>query len=130
MSVRSEVERDMAVELGCTPALLDRLPDEFLGPHWELMKRAQFGETLIPRMYRDLIGLAAAAANRCEYGIVLHTALARLDGAGEAELAETLHYAGLVSGWGVMLAGLRVDHQQIQTEASRIAAHLSTERSI
>lgn len=107
----------------------DRMPDELVGSEWELMKRAQFGETLIPRKYKDLIGLAAAAVSHCRHGILLHTEAARLDGASEAEIAEALHYAGLVSGWGVMLDGLTIDHDEFAAEVRRTVAHLSAEGS-
>jgi AhpD family alkylhydroperoxidase len=117
----------MTETIGGRPALFDRIPDEFVGPEWDLMKRAAFGETLIPRKYKDLIGLAVAAVTHCRYGILFHTEGARLAGASEAEIAEALHHAGLVSGWGVMLDGLAVSYDDFESEVRRTVAHLSAE---
>lgn len=125
---REDVERDMTETLGGRPALFDRIPDELVGSEWELMKRTQFAETLIPSKWKALIGLAAAAAGHSRHGIVYHTEAARLEGASEAEMAEALHYAGLTAGWGVMLDGLSIGPEEFKDEVRRTVAFLATER--
>lgn len=126
---RHELEREMTATVGAVPALFDRLPDEFLAAQWELMKRAQLGETLIPHKYKDLIGLAVSAVSRCRFGVQFHTEAARFDGAREAEIAEALHYAGLVSGWGAMLTGLTISQDEYAAEVRRTVEHLQKEGS-
>jgi AhpD family alkylhydroperoxidase len=122
---RRDVEEEMRETLGEVLGAFDRIPDEFLGPEWELMKRVQLGETLIPNKYKELIGLAIAAALRCRYGVLLHTEAARLHGASDAEVAEALHYAKLESGWSVHLAGLQVDYGDFAREVERTMAFLA-----
>src|SRR5947209_13769098 len=93
---RDGVQQEMRDLLGRVPCTFDRIPDEFVDSEWDLMKRMQFGETLIPNRYKELIGVAVAAVTRCPYATRLHTEVARLHGATEAEVAEAVHYAALV----------------------------------
>ena len=89
------------------------------------MKRVQLGETLIPKKYKELIGLGIAAVLHCRYGVRLHTEAARLHGASDAEVAEALHYAKLESGWSVHMAGLEVDYGHFAQEVERMMAFLA-----
>lgn len=122
---RADVEGDVQLTLGTALAPLDRVPDEFLAAEWELVKGLHFGETIIPNRYKELIGLAVAAASRCPYGVVLHTEGARLHGASEAEIAEAVHYAKLVVGWSIHLGGLQVDQQEFVRQVRRATAFLA-----
>jgi AhpD family alkylhydroperoxidase len=122
---REAVEDEMRETVGTVLTAFDRIPDEFVGSEWELMKRVQLGETLIPNRYKELIGLAIAAVTRCRYGVLLHTEAARLHGASDAEVAEALHYAKLESGWSVHLAGLQVDYADFAREVERTMAFLA-----
>src|SRR5438132_10139338 len=96
---REDVHQEMKEILGAVLVSFDPIPDEFVDSEWDLVKRVQFGQTLVPNKYKELIGLAVAAVSRCRYGILLHTEAARLYGATSAEVAETVHYAKLVAGW-------------------------------
>jgi AhpD family alkylhydroperoxidase len=122
---RAAVEREMEEMLGTALSVLDRVPDELVEAEWDLIKRAQFGETLIPTRYKELIGVAVAAVMRCPYGARLHTELARLQGATDAEVAEAVRYAGLVSGWSMQMAGLQLDPADFAVEVDRTVAHLA-----
>jgi AhpD family alkylhydroperoxidase len=121
---RTEVDREMREILGTVLASFDRIPDEFIDSEWDLLKRAQFGETLIPNKYKELIGLSVAAVSRCRYGTLLHSEAARLHGATDGELAEAVHYAKLVSGWSVSLNGLGPDYGVFADQVERIVAFM------
>ena len=121
---REDVDGEMRETLGTVLVAFNRIPDELVGPEWDLMKRLQLGETLIPGKYKELIGLAVAAVSRCPYGILLHTEGARLRGASDAEIAEAVHYAKHESGWSVHLAGVQVDYDEFAREVERTAAFL------
>lgn len=122
---RVEVTQEMREILGTVLASFDRIPDEFVDSEWDLVKRVEFGETLIPNKYKELIGLAVAAVSRCRYGTLLHAEAARLHGATDAELAEAVHYARLVSGWSVDLNGLQVDYGVFADQVERMVAFLA-----
>ncbi|MGH8974758.1 MAG: carboxymuconolactone decarboxylase family protein [Acidimicrobiia bacterium] len=121
---REDVHREMKETLGTVLFSFDWIPDELVDSEWDLVKRLQFGETLIPHKYKELIGLAVAAVSRCRYGTLLHAEAARLHGATEAELAEAVHYAKLVSGWSIELNGLQVDQEEFAHQVDGVVAFL------
>lgn len=123
---REDVQREMREILGTVLTSFDRLPDEFVDSEWDILKRLHFGETLIPDKYKQLIGLAVAAVSRSRFGAFLHTETARLRGATDAELAETVHYAKLMSGWSVYLDGLQVEYDDFGHEVERTIAFLAS----
>jgi AhpD family alkylhydroperoxidase len=122
---REEVHEEMRRMLGTVLTSFDRIPDEFVDSEWDILKRLHFGETLIPNKYKQLIGLAAAAVSRSSYGILLHTEAGRLYGASEAELAETVHYAKLMSGWSIYLDGLQMDHDDYGRQVERTVGFIA-----
>jgi AhpD family alkylhydroperoxidase len=123
---REDVHREMREILGTVLTSFDRLPDEFVDSEWDVLKRLHFGETLIPNKHKQLIGLAVAAVSRSRYGTFLHTEAARLYGATEAEMAETVHYAKLMSGWSIYLDGLQVDYDDFAQQVERTVAFLAS----
>jgi len=122
---RDVVEAEMRQLLGSVPSFFERIPDELLPAEWDLTKRLQLGETLIPNRYKDLIAMAVAAAIRCPYGMVIHRELARIHGVTEAEVAEAVHLTRVVSGLGVHLAGLEIGVEAFADEMRRMAAHMA-----
>lgn len=109
---------------GTVISFVDQIPDEFIDSEWDLMKRAQFGETLIPNKYKELIGLAVAAVTRCRYCTLFHTEAAKLFGATDAEIEEAVHYTKIVSGWSVYINGLQVDYDDFAREVAQVVAHV------
>ena len=124
------VEQEMKAVLGRTPAVLDRVPDELLDADWRLLRRAFVDGSLIPSRYQALIGVAVAAAIRCPYATRLHTELARVHGASEAEVAEAVHHAALVTGWSTRLHGFSSDAGAFESEVAEVAAHIAGQRVV
>ncbi len=122
--------QEMQEMLGTVPSAFDRIPDEFIDSEWDLMKRVQYGETLIPNRYKELIGVAVAAVTRCPYGTRLHAELARLHGATEAEVAEAVHYAALVSGWGTQMTALAPDLDGFNAEVDQTVRYLAMSQGL
>lgn len=129
MPRRDQVEAEMREVLGGVPAIFECVPDELLRAQWDLTRRLQFGETLIPNRYKELIGVAVAAATRSPYGILLHRELAAAHGATEAEIAEAVQLASLGSGLSVQHSGLEIDRDAYATEVHRTAAHIAGNNS-
>ncbi|HEX3541491.1 MAG TPA: carboxymuconolactone decarboxylase family protein [Acidimicrobiales bacterium] len=121
---RSDVHQEMKEMFGTVISFVDQIPDEFIDSEWDLMKRAQFGETLIPNKYKELIGLAVAAVTRCRYCTLFHTEAAKLFGATDAEIEEAVHYTKIVSGWSVYINGLQVDYDDFAREVAQVVAHV------
>lgn len=118
---REDVHLEMKEMFGEVISFVDRIPDEFIDSEWDLIKRVQFGETLIPNKYKELIGLSVSAVTRCRYCVLFHTETAKLFGASEGEIEEAVHYTKLVQGWSIYLNGLAIDFDEFADEVQRVA---------
>jgi AhpD family alkylhydroperoxidase len=126
---REMLEREIKETLGTVPAVLDWVPDEILEAEWRLLRRSFVDESLIPPRYRALMGVAVAAALRCPSSIRMHTALARAQGASEAELAEAVHHAAFVAGWSTRVSGFELGAAVLEAEVTQIIDHTTGGRS-
>ena len=122
---REAVYAEMEKILGRVPSFFKALPDDTIEAEWELFKRFELGESSIPPKYRELIGLAVAAAQSCWYCSNFHTALARFHGASDAEVQEAAHIAKFTVGWSTYLNGTLFDRDQFLRELGEIGQHLS-----
>jgi AhpD family alkylhydroperoxidase len=94
-----EVEADIKETLGLVPHFFSRIPDSLLEPEWEIFKRMELGETLIPNKYKELMGVALHAETKCYYCTLFHTEAAKVFGATDEETQEAVHYAKTSLGW-------------------------------
>jgi len=122
---RETVQAEMRDMFGTVISFVNEIPDAFIDSEWDLIKRLQFAETLIPNKYKELIGLGVSAVTRCRYCALLHTEAAKLFGATDAEIEEAVHYTKLVSGWSVYINGLQVDYEQFSDEVRRIVGYVT-----
>lgn len=90
---RAEVEADIKETLGLVPHFFSAIPDELLAPEWQIFKRMELGQTLIPNKYKELIGVGLHAETKCHYCTLFHTEAAKLFGATDEEIQEAVHYA-------------------------------------
>ncbi len=121
---REDVHLEMKDMFGTVISFVDQIPDEFIDSEWDLMKRVQFGETLIPNKYKELMGLVVSAVTRCRYCALFHTEAARLNGATDAEIEEALHYTKLVQGWSIYINGLQIDYEEFADEVRGVVEHV------
>ena len=121
---RTDVHREMKETFGEVIGFIDLIPDEYIDSEWDLIKRVQFGETLIPNKYKELIGLSVSAATRCRYCVVFHTEAAKLFGATDAEVEEAMHYTKLVLGWSTYINGMQVDYDEFKAQVGRVVEHV------
>lgn len=122
---RSEVEQEIRETLGLVPSFFNAIPNDLLDFEWELFKRVQLSETLIPNKYKELIGVAVHAETKCRYCTLFHTEAARMFGATDAEIQEAVHYAKTSLGWSAYLNGMQVDYDQFAEELYRIKDYLA-----
>jgi AhpD family alkylhydroperoxidase len=113
---RQEVYREIEETLGVVPTMFKLLPDSSLELEWQLFKRVQMEEGPIPNKYRELIGVAIAAATKCRYCAFFHTEMAKLNGATEEEIEDAVHFAKSSAGWSTYVNGLQVDYEQFKSE--------------
>ncbi len=83
MATSAEVLQDVEKTLGIVPTFIRELEYDpvALEHSWELVKKFVLGESLIPAKYRELIGIAVAAALHCRFCVTFHSTVARLFGA-------------------------------------------------
>ncbi|MDX1612849.1 MAG: carboxymuconolactone decarboxylase family protein [Candidatus Promineifilaceae bacterium] len=122
---REAVESEIREMMGIVPSFFDRIPDNLLDAEWQLFKQLQFGDTLIPHKYKELLMLAVHAETRCEYCTLFHTEAAKLYGATEEEIQEAIHLAKFSIGWSAYLNGTREDYDRFAAEVEQIGAYLS-----
>ena len=120
---RQEVYREIEETLGVVPTMFKLLPDSSLELEWQLFKRVQMEEGPIPNKYRELIGVAIAAATKCRYCAFFHTEMAKLNGATEEEIEDAVHFAKSSAGWSTYINGLQVDYEQFTREVLQVVEH-------
>lgn len=121
---RSDVEQEIRGTLGIVPSFFEEIPDQVLDEEWQLFKRWELEETVIPSKYKELLMLAVHAETRCNYCTLFHTELAKMFGATNEEIQEAVHLAKHTVGWSVYLNGMRTDYEQFESELHEVGAYL------
>lgn len=117
---RQEVYHEIEQAMGLVPEQFKLMPEEALGPNWELFKRYQLSDqTQIPPKYKQLIGLAVAGAIHCQYCTLFHSEAAKLMGATDAEVEEAAQLAKETAAWSTYLNTLRLDFERFKDELRR-----------
>jgi AhpD family alkylhydroperoxidase len=121
--------RDIAATLGSVPTFFKLFPEEGIDGAWAEFKTVQLNpKTALSGKEKELIGLAVAAQIPCTYCIYFHTAAARLNGASEAEVRETVAMAAITRHWSTVLNGMQVDLSNFRQETDTVL-HLAAERA-
>jgi len=121
---REDVYKEIEGMFGLVPSFFKEVPDSSLELEWKLFKRVQFDEGPIPNKYRELIGVAIAAATKCKYCALYHTEVAKLNGATDAEIEDAVHYAKSSAGWSTYINGLQVEYETFRDEVLRACEHV------
>jgi len=127
---REQIYQEIEEMLGLVPSFFKSMPDSSLQLEWELFKRIEFEEGLIPHKYRELIGLAIAGATKCPYCAFFHSEAARLFGASEEEIEEAMHYAKTTSGMSTYINGLQLDLEQFKDEVMQMCEHVHANQPV
>src|SRR6266568_1137819 len=123
---RASVEADIKETLGLVPHFFSAIPDELLAPEWQIFKRIELGQTLIPNKYKELIGVGLHAETKCHYCTLFHTEAAKLFGATDEEIQEAVHYAKTSLGWSAYINGMQEDYDGFAAELAQIGQYLQS----
>lgn len=124
---RTEVFAEITETLGQVPGFFQEMPEDTLESEWTLFKRAVLrDDTHIPPKYRELIGIAVAAARHCWYCTQFHTGVAAMNGATEDEIREATLLAKFGAGWSTYFNGTNYDKDQFMKELQEVGAYLSS----
>jgi len=121
---RELVYKEIRRMLGEVPSFFQKVPDSSLQWEWELFKRVQFEEGPIPNKYRELLGIAVAAARGCDYCVYFHTEVAKLHGATPEEIEDAVHFAKSSVGWSTYVHGMQIPLEDFKGEVDRACEHV------
>ena len=125
-----EAYRDIQKTFGTIPDFFRRFPYSAVAGAWMEMKYVQLNpSTAIPPKIKELIGLAVASQIPCRYCVYFHIQAARLYGASEAEIQETLAVAAISRHWSVVWTGARIDHKLFQREVRQLVVNMQNQRA-
>lgn len=127
--VTQETADEIESTLGLVPSFLEELPPPSGDQLWGIMRDLQLSdETEIPPKYKELIGLAAAAATNCRYCTLFHTEAAKLHGATPEEIAEANNLAGMTTSFSTFLHGQQTDLNTFRKETEAIVRHIQSQQ--
>lgn len=121
---KEETYREIEDVFGLVPSMFKAVPEKTLDLEWQLFKKVQLEDGEIPAKYRELIGVAIAAATKCRYCEAFHTEIAKLNGATDAEVEEALHFAKQTTGWSTYINGLQLDFDEFKAELKAAVEHV------
>jgi AhpD family alkylhydroperoxidase len=124
---RGEIEADIKQTLGLVPHFMQSMPTELLAPEWEIFKKLELGETLIPNKYKELIGVGLHAETKCRYCSLFHAEAAKLFGATDEEIQEAVHYAKASLGWSAYINGMQEDYDQFAAELAQVTDYVKSQ---
>ncbi|MBZ9739523.1 carboxymuconolactone decarboxylase family protein [Mesorhizobium sp. CO1-1-4] len=115
--------KDIEATLGSVPDMFKALPDVAIAGAWAEIKGVQLNpKTALDGKTKELMGLAVAAQIPCQYCIYFHTEAARLNGASDEEIKETIAMAGIVRHWSTILNGSQVDFATFKKQTDDVFA--------
>lgn len=118
-----QVYKEMKDTFGFVPTFFKSVPEDVIVSEWQLYKRIELEEGIIPGKYRQLMGVAIAAATKCRYCVFFHTQMAVLNGATIAEIDEALLFAKSTTGWSTYINGLGLDFEEFKKEVLTAVDH-------
>lgn len=127
---RDEIFNEMKQKLGIVPTFFKSISEPVLELEWNLFKKTELEEGLIPGKYKELIGLGIAAATRCRYCTIFHTEAAKLKGATDAEIEEAVYLAKMTAGWSSYVNGKQIDIDLFKKEVKAIVDHVRAKQAV
>jgi AhpD family alkylhydroperoxidase len=123
---RSEMEKTF----GSMPGFFQAVPKDVMTQMWPIMKKYIFGQSSIPPKYREMIGLAVAAALKCPYCETFHRGAAQMNGATEEELAEVGVLVGQTSFWSSILHTQNYDMNTFMKEFQAMGEYAAKQQQV
>ena len=121
---RGQILEEIRNQLGIVPEEFNQLPDDVLEHEWALFKIIQHRNEVIPRKYRQLIGLAVSAAIGNRMWSFAHREMAKAFGASDEEIIDTLLVAKNNTGWSTFGVGAGMEYEKYRDEIRQEVGHL------
>jgi AhpD family alkylhydroperoxidase len=113
--------RDIERTLGVLPGFFKAFPESGIAGAWSEFKSLQLNPgTSLDNKTKQLIGLAVSAQIPCQYCIYFHAAVARANGATDAEISEAVAMAAMTRHWSTVLNGMEIDFATFKKETDTV----------
>jgi len=113
--------RDIEQTLGSVPSFFKLFAEVGIAGAWAEFKSVQLNpKTKLDGKTKELMGLAIASQIPCQYCVYFHTAAAKLNGATDEEIRETVAMAAIVRHWSTVLNGMQVDLAGFKSETDTV----------
>jgi AhpD family alkylhydroperoxidase len=119
--------KDIETTFGIVPDFAKSIPKDSLEQIWPILKKYGLGDSVIPKKYREMMALAAAAAMKCPYCQTFHKEAAKMLGATEEELNELALIVANTSFWSAVLHTQNYDLIKFGEELQAIGSHMMSE---
>jgi len=120
-SIGQETYRDIEQTLGAVPSFFRLFPEVGIAGAWTEFKTVQLNpNTKLDGKTKGLMGLAVASQIPCQYYVYFHTAAAKLNGATDEEIRETVAMAAIERHWSTVLNGMQVDLNGFKRETDTV----------
>ena len=97
---------------------------------WNHMKELEMNpNTAITLKNKELIGLAVAAQIPCRYCTLYHTEAAKLNGATDQEIHESVAYAGITRQWSAIMNGTNVERDTFRKDVEKMVEHIKANQT-
>jgi AhpD family alkylhydroperoxidase len=118
-------KEDMIQSFGPAMAeLFAKFPPEALAAAWREEKDVELAQTALDAKTKSLASIAVAAQIPCRYCVIADTEFAKLGGASEREILETLAMASHVRNWSTLLNGLQVDKVAFKKDVDKLVKNI------
>lgn len=124
-----ETLKDIENTLGSVPGFMKNTPTDILTQLWPLFKKYQLGESIIPRKYREMMMLAAAAAVKCPYCQTYHKEVSKMWGASGDELNELAAVVALTAFWSNVLHTQNYEYDTFAKELKQMGEYMTKNKS-
>jgi AhpD family alkylhydroperoxidase len=121
---RTQCEAEIRETLGEVPVFFESLPDDALVTAWQDFKSFQLPDTELSGKTKQLIGLGVSAATYCPYCAYFHEKAARLLGATDAEIEESIRMAAETRRWSTYIHGLQLDMGEFRRQTDRMTDYV------
>ena len=117
-----KAQAEMKEMFGSVPVMFTKLPMHVRASTWEWFKTVSNPEASIPPKYGELISLAVASQIPCVYCVYAHTSMAKMLGATDEEIQETVMKSAEVRHWSTILNGNQVSFESFKSNWDDILA--------
>ena len=127
-TVPTDIRKELEQTFGFVPSFALTTTPIGLRAWWTGMRDFQLSDkTALNGKVKELIGLGVASQIPCHYCVLFHTEAARLNGATEQELQESIFMAALTRQGSTILNGAMLDTNTFDKELRDIVAYLKSQ---